>query len=206
MMWRTLVLCGATAMVVHAGTAPSAHAQSEDSTQTGTQIGSHATRNHFLVIGAGALGAATFNQATAMPAKWKRTWAGYGARVGDQVGFAVVEESLRAGLGAVMPWTAPAMECRGARASSGRGVWSRIGAATTCGIMNTLVVRNADGARRPNVPLLGAIVGASAVSLAWRPERADAAKGRSFVQTRISAVTGGAMGSAAYSAFKDRRP
>lgn len=197
---RRVLLLGA---VLYAGTVRNMQAQrpADDTTHTDA----HATRNHYLVLGAGALGAATFNQATAMPAKWKRTWGGYGARVGDQVGFAVVEESLRAGLGAVMPWTEPAMECRGARASGGRGVWSRIGRATTCGIVNTLVVRNADGARRPNVPLLGAIAGASAVSLAWRPEREDAAKGRSFVLTRISAVTGGAMGSAAYSAFSDTR-
>lgn len=156
----------------------------------------------YALLAAGALTAATFNQATAMPSQWKRTWHGYGARVGDQVGFAATEELLRFGLSRAMSPTAPAMRCDGARV--GHPFWSRVGRAATCGVVNTLVVRTPDGARRPNVPLLGAIVGASAVSLAWRPERATASKGATFVLTRIAVVTGGTAANGALREFRER--
>jgi hypothetical protein len=156
----------------------------------------------YALLATGALMAATFNQATAMPSQWKRTWHGYGARVGDQVGFAATEELLRFGLSRAMSPTTPAMRCGGARA--GHRFWSRVGRAATCGVVNTLVVRTPDGARRPNVPLLGAIVGASAVSLAWRPERATASKGTTFVLTRIAVVTGGTAANGALREFRGR--
>lgn len=154
----------------------------------------------YALLAAGALTAATFNQATAMPSQWKRTWHGYGARVGDQMGFAATEELLRYGLSRVMSPAAPAMRCNSAR--TGHRFWSRVGRAATCGVVNTLVVRTPSGARRPNVPLLGAIVGASAVSLAWRPERATASKGTTFVLTRIAVVTGGTAANGAWREFR----
>jgi hypothetical protein len=43
---------------------------------------------------------------------------------------------------------------------------------------------------RPNVPLLGAIVAASALSLTWRPERNSASTGQLFMVTRVGIVTG----------------
>jgi hypothetical protein len=159
------------------------------------------TASHYAVLAAGALGAATFNQATAMPAKWKRSWAGYAARVGDQVGFAASEELLRYALLRVVPAHGPAMRCDGARA--GRAFWPRVGRALNCGVVNTLMVRETSGARRPNVPLLGAIVGASALSLTWRPERENASKGLAFVFTRIGVVTGGTAMSGAYGAYRE---
>lgn len=155
-------------------------------------------------MAAGAVGASTFNQATAMPVQWKRTWYGYGSRLADQVGFAAVEESMRLGLLAAMPWKGVAMTCPGARRSSGHGFFRRVGAAGTCGVVNTLVVRNADGARRPNLPLMGAIVGATALSLTWRPERVDAGKGQMFVVTRVGFVSGSTALKSAYSEFTAR--
>ena len=167
-------------------------------------VNEHATRDHYLLLAAGAIATSTFNQATAMPVQWKRTWRGYGARLGDQAGFLLVEESLYYGLSAAMPWRGEAMACPGARANSGRGLMRRAGAAGVCGVVNTLVVRNADGERRPNLPLLGAIVGASAASLAWRPERAKAGKGQMFVLTRIGLVSGGAALKKGYGEFGGR--
>lgn len=164
---------------------------------------SSATR-HYAVLAVGALSAATFNQAAAMPAKWKRTWGGYAARVGDQVGFAASEELLRFALLRVVPAHGPAMRCDGARA--GRPFWPRLGRALSCGVVNTLVVRETSGVRRPNVPLLGAIVGASALSLTWRPERETASKGLTFVFTRIGVVTGGTAMSGAYGAYRETGP
>jgi len=181
-------------MPVHAQSAPldsmphdSVHAQS--------------ARSHYLLLAAGALGAATFNHAAAVPSKWKRTWGGYGARVGDQVGFAATEEVLRFALMRVVPAHGPATQCVGA---TSRPFWPRVGRALSCGVVNTLVVRERSGARRPNVPLLGAIVGASAVSLAWRPERADAGKGITFLFTRIGVVTGGTAANAAWGAYRGK--
>jgi hypothetical protein len=177
------------------------HAQSLPDTASDN---SHATRKRYLLMAAGAATAATFNQATAMPVQWKRTWHGYGARLADQTGFGVAEESLRLGLLAAMPWKGVAMECPSARRASGRGFFPRVGAAGACGIVNTLVVRNADGARRPNLPLIGAIMGASALSLTWRPERVDAGKGQMFVITRIGFVSGSTALKSAYSEFTAR--
>ncbi len=157
--------------------------------------------SHYTLLAVGALSAATFNQATAMPAKWKRTWGGYGARVADQVGFAASEELLRFALLRVVPAHGPAMRCDAARA--GRAFWPRAGRALGCGVVNTLMVRETSGARRPNVPLLGAIVGASALSLAWRPERENAGKGLAFVFTRIGVVTGGTALNGAYGAYSE---
>jgi hypothetical protein len=56
------------------------------------------------------------------------------------------------------------------------------------------------------VPLLGAIVGASAVSLAWRPERRDARDGQLFVASRIGIVLAGTMANRAWGAWRGRRP
>ena len=63
------------ASVIARPVAAQAHAATSDS-----------TTSHVVVLGAAALGAATFNQAAALPPEWRRTWAGYGARVADQVG------------------------------------------------------------------------------------------------------------------------
>jgi hypothetical protein len=207
-------MCVAMLVVVNAATpAMRLHAQSNPvDTQSATLIESlpestadslqhESARSHYLLLAAGALGASTFNQAAAMPSKWKRTWGGYGARVADQVGFAATEEVLRFALLRVVPAHGPAMNCAG---TTSRPFWPRVGRALGCGVVNTLVVRERSGARRPNVPLLGAIVGASAISLAWRPEREDAGKGMTFVFTRIGVVTGGTAANAAWGAYRGK--
>lgn len=198
-----LVAVGVPQRPLRGQAAPSPAAVTVDSSRHDAAT-SH--RAHLTLVAAGALGAATFNQATAMPAAWPRTWRGYGARVADQAGFAVAEESLRAVLTRVSPWRAPrdavAVPCEGA--GPGHAWVARVGRAASCGIARTLVVRTASGARRPNVPLLGAIAGASALSLAWRPERADHGKGLVFVGTRFGVVTGGAALTDAWRALRDR--
>jgi hypothetical protein len=195
--------CAVACLVAWSPTGLSAQVTSADSVAADSVATAHETRaaSHYALLAAGALGAATFNQAAAMPAKWKRTWGGYAARVGDQVGFAASEELLRYTLLRVVPAHGPAMRCNGARA--GRPFWPRVGRALSCGVVNTLVVRETSGARRPNVPLLGAIVGASALSLTWRPERENASKGMAFVFTRIGVVTGGTAMSGAYGAYNE---
>jgi hypothetical protein len=163
---------------------------------------SHVTRDHLLIVGAAAFGAATFNQATAMPSDWKRTWAGYGARVSDQLGFATVEETTRVLLVRAMPWRAVPQPCAGARA--GRALLARVWSASGCAIRSTFVARDARGGAHLNTPLLGGVVTASAASLAWRPERKSAAKGRVFVATRIGVVLGGTTASEAWRVLRAR--
>lgn len=156
----------------------------------------------YAVLAVGMVAASTWNQAVGMPEAWPRTWRGYGYRMSDQVGFAVVEESLKAGIGRVVPWRRFDPPCEGARHGSPFGTRSR--RAMTCGVQGTLLAVNADGQRRPNVPLLGAIAGASAVSLAWRPERADAGKGQLFVLSRIGIVLAGTAANRAWEAWRGR--
>lgn len=145
------------------------------------------SQRRYLLIGAGAVTVATFNQALAMPHEWKRTWHGYSARLGDQVGFAVAEESLRLSLLRVMPWTSAPKPCPSAK--PGRAMLKRVGSAFRCSAVQTLTAYTPDGERRPNVPLLGAIAGASALSVAWRPERSSYPKAPLFALQRFGIVT-----------------
>lgn len=189
---------GSHAGAVSAQTAPAPAARSVAATMrvAPPADSGHATRDRYLLITASAIGSATFTQATAMPAPWPRTWRGYGARLSDQAGFAVAEEGLRLLLLKALPWKGSARPCKGA--GVGRPLLARAGVAARCAVLQTLVVHNAEGARRPNVPFLGAVIGGSALSLAWRPERSDASKGRAFVLTRISLVTGGSIAKGAF--------
>jgi hypothetical protein len=155
---------------------------------------------HYGIIAAGALSAATFNQGVGLPDKWPRTWRGYGYRLGDQAGFAVAEESLRAAIGVVVPWRSDFTPCPKARA--GHAFGTRVRSATGCAVRSTFVARTPRGDARANVPLLGAIVGASAVSLAWRPEREDATKAQVFVASRIGIVLGGTVANRAWEAWR----
>jgi hypothetical protein len=155
----------------------------------------------YAIIAAASVAAATWNQAIGLPAGWPRTWRGYGARLGDQAGFAVAEESLHAGIGALVPWHAVRSPCLAAR--RGHPFGRRVVATTRCAVHDRFVAQNAAGEARPNVPFLGAVVGASAISLAWRPERADARQGQVFVATRIGIVLAGAVGKAMWEAWHE---
>lgn len=163
----------------------------------------HAQPSHRFeprVLALGMVSAATWTQVIGMPEDWPRTWRGYGNRLGDQVGFAAVEESVHAGLQAVIPWRSFEPECTGARA--GHAWRARSMAAVRCGLRSTFVAQTRAGEARPNVPLLGAVVAASAASLAWRPERKSAHKGQLFVLTRIGIVTGATVMSRSYRAWR----
>jgi len=116
------------------------------------------------------------------PTTWPRTWSGYRNRLGDQFGFLVVEESVRNGLAALVPWTPRATPCLApSEAGFGRQVASRV----RCSWRSTTTLQSRDGSTRPNLPVLVALATATATSLAWRPERANAVKARSFVAQRL---------------------
>lgn len=158
--------------------------------------------HRYALIAAGAVAAATWNQSLRVPKAWPQTWRGYGSRLGDQVGFAVAEEALRAGIGTVVPWRSLDARCEAAH--RGRPFGARVGAATRCSVRGTFLAADREGRTRPNVPLLGAIVGASVVSLAWRPERADARDGQLFVTSRIGIVLAGTVANRAWGAWRGR--
>lgn len=154
------------------------------------------------LLAVGSVSAATWAQVIGMPDTWPRTWHGYGNRLGDQLGFAATEEVLRLGLEAAVPWRSAPRACPGAR--PGRGTWARLGAAARCGVAGSFVAHNRAGERRPNLPLLGAIVAASAVSLSWRPERTDAQKGQLFLLTRVGISMGASSVNRAVGAWRGR--
>lgn len=140
------------------------------------------------MLAVGAVSAATWTQVIGMPEQWPRTWRGYGSRLGDQVGFIASEELLRYSLEKAVPWHSAA--CANGTGAAHGGTWMRLRRAASCAISSTFVAHNRAGERRPNLPVLGSIIGATAVSLAWRPERADAHKGQLFLLTRAGIVTG----------------
>lgn len=147
--------------------------------------------HRLVLLGTGAVSAATWTQVIGMPDGWARTWRGYGNRLGDQVGFTATEEVLRVGLQRATGWRSDVRPCPGAR--PGRAAWPRLGAALSCGTAGAFVAHNGAGERRANVPLLGAIAAATAVSLAWRPERKDAHKGQIFLLTRVGISLGASV-------------
>ncbi len=115
------------------------------------------------------------------PTAWPRTWGGYGQRVADQAGFLVVEEGMRHFMTHQLGW----------HAESGRCADDPL----RCGVRRTFTLQDAAGRRRTNLPLLASVASATAVSLAWRPERKAAPKARGFVATRL-AVSFGATATA----------
>jgi len=136
-----------------------------------------------------AVGAATFNQTLGSPTGWSRTWGGYGRRLGDQIGFAAIEEGVRLSLGATVGWAPDTLPCLGRSTLRVRALVPRLG----CAIRETAVLRNAQGRARPNFPLgVGALAAASASTI-WRPDASTPAKALSLVATRVVVVLGATM-------------
>lgn len=132
---------------------------------------------------------AGWSQTLGTPNAWKRTWGGYGSRVGDQFGFLVVGQSVRRLVDHAVPWVDDRSPCVASPLSRTREVVVRAG----CAIERTSTLRTTSGAMRPNLPLLvGAAVG-SLTSLSWRPERQSATAGRAYVAQRMGTTYGVAV-------------
>ncbi len=133
---------------------------------------------------AGALGA----QVLGSPEGWDRTWDGFGNRLGDQVGFLLIEEGVRRTLTLVVPPLAPRASCW----ADDRSAAANLTAGYGCALWSTVAARPAVGdGWRFNAPVTVSLLAATGTSLAWRPERADAGKARSFLLTRTAIVFGG---------------
>lgn len=156
-----------------------------DSTATGKHRG-----GGLLIVGA-AVGAAVGNQVLGSPKGWPRTAGGFASRVGDQLAFAIVEESVRAAVTASVDWVPDTLPCRRATSHPTRvGLVRR----TTCAVRQTAQMRTPDGRARPNLPFATGVVLASAASASWRPERKSAVTARALVATRIAIVFGASAG------------
>jgi hypothetical protein len=132
----------------------------------------------------GAFGA----QVLGSPEGWDRTWDGFGNRLGDQVGFLLIEEGVRRTLTLVLPPMAPRASCW----SDDRSAAANLTAGYGCALWSTVAARPAEGdGWRFNAPVTVSLLAATGTSLAWRPERASAAKARSFLITRTAIVFGG---------------
>jgi hypothetical protein len=111
--------------------------------------------------------------------------------VGDQLAFAIVEESVRAAVTATVDWVPDTVPCRGSTTDPTRvGLVRR----TTCAVRQTFLMRTPDGRARPNMPFATGVVLASAASASWRPERKSAVTARALVATRIGVVFGASAG------------
>ncbi|WP_310571793.1 hypothetical protein [Gemmatimonas sp.] len=130
---------------------------------------------------------AGWSQTLGTPKAWKRTWGGYGSRVGDQLGYLAVKTTVRHLVDRAVPWVDDHSVCITPPVSLARETLTRAG----CAIVRTSTLRTAHGDVRPNLPFLaGAVIG-TVTSLSWRPERQTAVSSRSFVLQRI-AITYGA--------------
>lgn len=123
-----------------------------------------------------------WSQTLGTPNAWKRTWGGYGSRVGDQVGSLVVRESVRRLVDHAVPWVDDRSPCVSQPVSLGKEVVVRAG----CAIARTSTLRTAGGDRRPNLPFFTGVTVGTVTSLSWRPERHSAASSRAFVAQRLA--------------------
>lgn len=157
------------------------------------------------VMAIAAVSAATMTQALGSPTSWPRTWGGFGRRVGDQAGFAVIEEGTRLALGATVSWVPDTLPCGGRgtsrRAVRLRAVLPRLG----CAVRETVLLRTPEGRPRPNFPLGVGVIGAAAASTLWRPEADTPAHALSLAATRTAIVFGATVISHLISDWKQDR-
>ena len=120
------------------------------------------------MIVAGASGA----QLIDTPKAWPSTVEGFGQRVADRTGYFAVQATtytlLERGMG-----------YRDDTATCGRERLVR------CAFTRTFTAFDRNGVRRAHLPLLTSVIVGSGVSLAWRPERAEAGASWAFVGSRI---------------------
>jgi hypothetical protein len=158
------------------------------------------TREEWRLIAVMPFFGAAGAQLLGSPTAWDRTWAGYGYRLGDQVGFLLVEEGLKRGLRAAVGPAAPARSCW----RDDRAWLAALAQGAGCAIVGTFVERSPDGGRRLNVPTVVSVLGATGASLAWRPERTNAAKAQSFLLVRTGIVFGGLSASRLFDDWRER--
>jgi|GEM_PF-3122293 len=125
---------------------------------------------------------AGWSQTLGTPDAWRRTWSGYGSRVGDLYGFIVVRTTVRHLVDRAVPWVDDRSPCLSKPVSWGREVVARTG----CAIVRTSTMRTTAGSLRPNLPFFAGVTAGTVASLSWRPERQSAVSSRAFVAQRLA--------------------
>ncbi len=133
-----------------------------------------AYRERVLRVATGIVIASSVAQALNAPVEWERSAQGAAFRLGDQTGFLAIRSVAHLGLSRALPWKPAIAACP-----------SGIIARSRCGVTQTLVVYNADGAARPDIARIGSLAIASLGSVLWRPERARRDDARVFVLSRV---------------------
>jgi len=148
-------------------------------------------RHDALLLGAGAVAAATTNQVIGSPDDWSRTPRGYSWRVADQLGFGAVEEVVRIGVTRALPWEPDTRPCRASGSASTSPARLSLLAGVRCAARQTLLLRTRDGAARPNVAFGTAMLAAAITSTVWRPEAKTTGGAVKLValRTSIASVT-----------------
>lgn len=128
----------------------------------------------------GAAGAQTIGT----PEAWPRTVEGFGRRVADQTGFYLAQSGAQRAIAGRLGWSADARPC------PRRALVPLVG----CAVTRTYTAVDRRGVRRLHVPLVASVGAATALSVAWRPERRSAGKAGAFVATRLAVVFAGFAG------------
>ena len=174
----------ATLLIVAMLSANRLEAQADSAATVAESTSSKARRSPMLFVT--PFLSAGWSQTLGTPNAWKRTWGGYGSRVGDQLGFLAVRTSVRHLVDRAVPWVDDRSPCITRHVSLARESIGRAG----CAIARTSTLRTTGGDLRPNLPFLaGALVGTVA-SLSWRLERQSAVSSRSYVLQRFATTYG----------------
>ena len=118
--------------------------------------------------------AAAVAQASNAPEQWPQTAAGLFQRLADQSGAVAIQALTSRAVSQLLPWEPSHTACP-------PGVLTR----TRCALSRTLVVRNTQGAPRPDIARLAGLTLGSAGALLWRPERHSGGDAALFVLTRV---------------------
>lgn len=135
-----------------------------------------------ILLGAG------IGQAFGSPSEWHQNFDGFGRRVADQTGFVLIRSAAARALAAQTGWHPNSEPC----------VTARI----RCALNRTLLLQARDGARRPNLPLIGGLMAGSAASVLWRPERSRRSDALTYSLARVG---GGIAAAVARRALREFR-
>ena len=136
-----------------------------------------------ILLGAG------IGQAFGSPSRWHQNFDGLGRRVADQTGFVVIRSATARALTASTGWHPNPEPC----------VTARI----RCALSRTLLLQAHNGARRPNLPLIGSLMAGSAASVLWRPERSRRSDALTYSLARVGGGIAAAVARRALREFRN---
>jgi hypothetical protein len=127
-----------------------------------------------LRVASGIGVAAVVAQASNAPEQWPQTGAGLLQRLADQSGTVAIQALTYRAISQRLTWQPSHAPCP-------TGVLAR----PQCALARALIVRNSQGAPRPDLARITSLALGSAGSLLWRPERHSRETAALFVVTRV---------------------